>query len=962
MNKKLFFLILLFYSFSIQAQYLPLRIYTSADGLASNQVRDIINDKSGALWIACGSGLSYFTGFKFVNYGLKEGLPDITVLKTETTLKGSIFILTYHGLAFKKADEDYFKKIPIDGEIIDFAVKEKGGDSYHSRILVCVKNQGIFCYSSRSEHKEAWWIKKKNPYSISILKNKAIVCTENGEIYSIDIETKKHTFLKKIPRPAKLKKLNDNSIFAISEKEIYKITYEPTGYKVENLFYSTDKTLVIFDATYTTNNKLWIGTNKYLIRISKEGTKFYTTENGLPELPVFAIFENHDGILWLGTNSGLAKLVNNDMLIYKKIGRENIQSCISLFWDNSKKQIWAGINRGVAIIKTQDSYKFNNDYLNEYMVWAIEKDDKDNYYFATEGGGVVKIQPDGKTTLYKKENNCLPDNRVTDLLYLNKTLYVATKGGFSVLKNGKWQIYTIANGLPASYIRTITHDEKGNIYIATYGAGIVLFKNKNFVQIIKNIRNEYSTIYSVKYKDGVFWATCNYGLVKVERGIAKLYDAKHGFPNYSGVAVLPLENYVWVGTDGGACLFDINQEKVIEIFTKDEGLPGNEFTTHNAICVDSKNNVWIGVFGGLAKINPKTVLTNRKQFNPKIKLKNITYKFKKHQWKITPTLKKIEIPYGAKDITFNLDVIWFRNDYSTAIFYKLQGENEEWKKIENLKNTKVQFNFLSFGDYTLFLKIVNLSGNNQSVEREIVSIKVLKPWWAKEWVILSIILIILAGGGIITLLFVFLKTQHLKSEKERLDKLVAEKTEQLKKANELLREKNKMLAELAERDFLTGLYNRRHAFKVLKLYQKLADRDPNFKISFILIDIDFFKIINDTYGHDAGDFVLKQLSILLRANTRKSDIIARWGGEEFLLILPKTDLEQAKTVAEKLRKAVENTEFEYNGKRIKLTISAGVASLDLGKTHSDKDIEEILIEVDKRLYQAKQGGRNLIIY
>ncbi|BBB32062.1 signal transduction protein [Thermotomaculum hydrothermale] len=957
--KLLIIIIILFSIFPIKAQYLPLRVYTSADGLASNQVRDIKNDSNGALWIGCGSGLSYFTGFKFINYGLKEGLPGISILKIQIIHCGHIFILTYNGLAYKKTDEDYFKKIPIDGEIVDFFVREKHKKSF--TIIVCIKNQGIYCYLPEKGQIENFW-NVKNPYSIVLIKEKAIVSLENGGIYSIDLKTKKHSIITRLNTAAKLKKINEKSLFAISENKVIKITDKGKKFETEKLYSSKDKTLVIFDATISKNNELWIGTNKYLIKKSKKKIKYYTTENGLPELPIFSIFENNDGILWFGTNSGLAKLVNNDITIFKKIQGKDIKSCISLFWDKTKKEMWAGINRGVATIKNQKVRKFENNYLNQYIIWAIEKDNKGNYYFATEGGGVVKLTPQGKTIIFKKENHCLPDNRITDLLYLKNTLYVSTKNGFAVLKNNKWKIFTTANGLPASYIRCIEKDEKGNIYLSTYGAGIIKFKNGEFSGVIKNLKNEFNTIYALSYKNGTFWAACNYGLVKIKDGIAKLYNSKYGFPNYSGVSVLALDNYVWMGTDGGACLFDINAEKVVEILTKDEGLPGNEFTTHNAICKDSENNVWIGVFGGIAKISKKIIAIKNKQFNPKVYLTNITYRYHKQTHKLIPLTNLLEIPYGAKDITFNLDVIWFRNDYSMAIYYKLDGENETWQKLENMKNTKVMFNFLTYGEYTLKLKIVNLAGNNQSIEKKIVSFKVLKPWWAKEWVILTIILLLLVLGAFFTLYFTDLRTKHLKEEKQRLDKLVAEKTRQLQKVNEELIEKNKMLLELAEKDFLTGLYNRRHAIKVLKIYQKLAERENDFKISFILIDIDFFKIINDTYGHDAGDFVLKQLARLMKENTRKSDIVARWGGEEFLIILPKTNLEQAKIVAEKLRKIVEETEFQYKSNKIKFTISAGLTSVDLTTLTSDKEIEKILLEVDKKLYQAKERGRNLIIY
>ena len=956
MSKKLFFLIIFFLNFNLCAQFLPLRVYTSADGLASNQVLEIKSDKNGALWIGCGSGLSYFTGFKFVNYGLKEGLPDITIEKIKPVENG-VFVLTYHGLSFKKDSEDYFRKINIPGEIRDFTVSKIDGKVI---ILSCVKGKGLVLNPFAAVNEERILFSCVDPNSVEVFGGKVIFTRSNGDLYVINPENGKATKLKHFSYPVKLK-AKGNQLLAIGEKGVYKFVYFNKDIFLRELYKSRDDTLFIFDAEVDFSNNLWIGTNKYLMYFSKKNKHYYSTNDGLPELPVFSVFQNKDGIMWFGTNSGLAKLVNNEMIIFKKLKNEDIKSCISLYWDKKEKKMWAGINRGVAVIKGNKIVRFKNKFLDQYVIWAIARDQNGNYYFATEGGGVVKISKEGKTTMFRRENGCLPDNRITDLLFLNNTLYVSTKNGFAFLRDGKWYKFTSENGLPASYIRALTHDEKGNIYLATYGAGIVMFKNNNFVQIIKNLKSEYSTIYALAYKNGVFWACCSYGLIKVKDGIATLYGERNGFPNYSGVAVLPLENYVWVGTDGGACIFDIKREVVVEIFTKDEGLPGNEFTTHNAICKDPDGNVWMGVFGGIARLNEKTIEKEEKKFDPVVILKKITYYNHNQRWVIGGSVKKLTIPYGAKDISFYFDVIWFKNEFSTALFYKLEGENRDWERIDNLRNTKVHFNFLTYGEYKLLLKIVNLSGKNVAVKKEIIQLTVLKPWWAKKWVIFSLFVLFLLGGAVFTMIITHFKTQHLIMEKTRLDKLVAEKTEQLRKANLLLKEKNKMLAELAERDYLTNLYNRRHAMKVIKLYQKLADRDKNFKISFILIDIDFFKVINDTYGHDAGDFILKQLAILLKKNTRKSDIIARWGGEEFLIILPKTNLEQARIVAEKLRKEVEASEFFFNGKIIKFTISAGVACLDLGESYSDEDIERVLKKVDIKLYEAKQSGRNLIV-
>ncbi len=962
MKKILFFLILTLLSQISFSQYLPLRIYSSSDGLASNQVLHITEDKKGALWIGCGSGLSRFNGFKFNNFGLKEGLPDISIIKILPTQTGSVFVLTFQGLSFKNEKEDYFKKVPIEGEITDFTALCNTEKQEKIKIYACVKNQGIFEYRPDKNICTPIGFEKIKPETITEKNGNLITANQSGEIFLIDLNTKKIKKIANLNMPVKLKTYSKNTVFAIGEKNVFSITFNKDTPKTKEIFSSKDKTLIIFDALKSGENEFWIGTNKSLIKLQNGIKKVFTTENGIPELPVFAIFKSSDGTLWIGTNSGLAKLVNAHMLIYKKVAGDDIQSCISLYWDKEKKEIWTGTNRGVYIIKGENTSKLNNEYLNQYVVWDIEKDDKNNYYFATEGGGILKLSPNGKQTIFKKENNSLPYNKVTDLLYANNSLYAATKNGFAVYKKGKWKIYTLANGLPASYIRALAKDDNGNIYLATYGAGIVKYKNGQFSQIIQNLRNEFTITYAVRYQDGKIWAACNYGLIKVENGIATLYDSKNGFPNYSTIAILPLKRYIWVGTDRGTCLFDAKKEKVIQIFTIDEGLPGDEFTTHNAICMDNQNNIWIGTFGGIAKINQKAILESKEKFNPKIFLENITYFYKGRKTKIYPSNKLAILPYGAKDITLNFDIIWFRNEYSISIFYKLMGESPEWKKIDNLKNTTINFNFLSYGEYDLYMKIINYSGHKESIEKKILKLKVKKPWWAKIGFIFLALLLFIVGGGLITLLIVHIRTTKLKKEKEYLDKLVAEKTEQLRIANEKLKEKNELLKEMAEKDFLTGLYNRRHAMKVLRLFQKLADREPNYNISFILIDIDFFKIINDTYGHDAGDYVLKELAKLLEENTRKADIVARWGGEEFLIILPKTNLEGAKKTAEKLRKIVEEKTFNYKGDIIRLTISAGVASLDLTKDGSNRDIENLLIDVDKKLYQAKQSGRNLIVY
>ena len=162
---------------------------------------------------------------------------------------------------------------------------------------------------------------------------------------------------------------------------------------------------------------------------------------------------------------------------------------------------------------------------------------------------------------------------------------------------------------------------------------------------------------------------------------------------------------------------------------------------------------------------------------------------------------------------------------------------------------------------------------------------------------------------------------------------------------------NKKLYEKSITDPLTGLYNREYMIEYLKKKIEEAKR-YKFPLSIAMIDIDFFKKINDTYGHLIGDCVLKELSNLLKNNFRDSDVVVRYGGEEILIIMPFTDKESACDKLEKFRKLVEKYKF-CDKKNIKLTISAGV-----GGYENEETLEELILKADRNVYFAKKHGRN----
>jgi len=175
-------------------------------------------------------------------------------------------------------------------------------------------------------------------------------------------------------------------------------------------------------------------------------------------------------------------------------------------------------------------------------------------------------------------------------------------------------------------------------------------------------------------------------------------------------------------------------------------------------------------------------------------------------------------------------------------------------------------------------------------------------------------------------------------------------TQKLEKAQEEL----KLLASL---DPMTKLFNRRYFFEMSKSILDLAKRNKT-DTAVIMLDIDNFKNVNDTYGHKTGDDVIIALSLELQKISRKSDIVSRWGGEEFLILLPNTNINGSMIIAEKIRKNIEELAIDLKGdKKLQFTVSLGVSQVN---NKSNDDIEATINRADEALYKAKNSGRNMV--
>ena len=229
------------------------------------------------------------------------------------------------------------------------------------------------------------------------------------------------------------------------------------------------------------------------------------------------------------------------------------------------------------------------------------------------------------------------------------------------------------------------------------------------------------------------------------------------------------------------------------------------------------------------------------------------------------------------------------------------------------------------------LQVVEIYGSDLMVENKL----------GFAYIFASVVAFFLLSTSII----IWLITRHKRVEAEARGSLQASKAE--------LEKSNKSLQMLAITDFLTGLYNRQRLDEILRQEVNRANRYKS-PLGFAIFDIDHFKRVNDTYGHDIGDQVLIELAELVKSRIRDTDTVGRWGGEEFILICSETDREGMQHFTESLRKAISETEFSVVGD---LSASFGITVYVEGES-----IQEMVVRADTALYDAKEQGRNRVIF
>ncbi len=719
---------------------------------------------------------------------------------------------------------------------------------------------------------------------------------------------------------------------------------------------------------------------------------------------VFWMTEDSSGVLWITTRyGGVNKLYDglSKFGLYRSIPEDentlNANEVYSFVADEDGK-VWLGtFGGGLNMFDRQSGkmtfYMNNPDdptSLSNNKVYYLHRAADGKLWVATYGGGLNLLnERTGEFTTYRNSDETpygIIMNYPTTLEdAADGKLWVGTLGfGFFLFNPATAEIETIYEPLPddessltEGTIYDMTYDQDGSLWLATARGGMEMFdpKSGTFTHHENDVENDNSilsdTVHALYFdaEQEIIWAATAGGLSGYDKAedLWRNYTKEDGLPSDTLTGIQPGENgQLWVSsTKGISHLIPTENGFVFRNYTVADGLQGDQFQIASSY-LGPDGEIFFGGSNGATYFHPDQLQDNA--YLPQIAFTafylNNELVLPGSELLPQPIEKteEINLPYEKNVFTIKFAALSYQLPAKNLYQYKLNGFDDDWSPAGHW--TEARYTNLAPGKYTFAIRAANNDGVWNPVPKKL-TINILPAWWQSIWFkILSVL-----GAFLLIFGIVQLRTQGIRSLNLELEKRVAANTDALRFAQKKLYETNRelenqlhevnllqeKLKEQATCDPLTGLYNRRYLNDILAKEISRACRDET-PLVFILLDLDHFKQVNDTYGHAGGDKALVALGKLLMEYTRTNDFAFRYGGEEFMVLLPNVDLQTARKRATELLALVRELDIEHEGLSIPLTTSIGIASFP----QHGNSAEAVLLAMDDALYQAKHRGRDRV--
>jgi diguanylate cyclase (GGDEF)-like protein len=756
------------------------------------------------------------------------------------------------------------------------------------------------------------------------------------------------------------------------------------------------------------DGRLWVGTTSGLNLVDRASGTFVRYEKdsanntSLGDNNITAIYEDRSGLLWIGTKTqGINKWDPRTWSYGLENPQENIdgtetQPNVTSFVEDDAGTLWVGtFGDGLNAMNrtTGEVVNYRNDpgsdfRISDDSVMSLMRDRDGKIWVGTMNRGINRIDPkagSSETLSHDPENpNSLSANGIM-ALYEDQAglVWVGTFGGGISRFDPATKIFTRfradannINSLSSDRVTSFAEDPSGRMWIGTDSGGLNLFDpvTEKFYRFRHDPDDSATlaadTVYSINVdKSGTVWVgTHGGGLDRVVGDVSK--SPSIHFENLSVDDGLPNDviygaqfdnaGLMWLSTNYGISKYDPDTGEINNLHRKD-GLQSEEFN-FGAHYRSSTGELFFGGHNGFNAFHPDEI-----EVSKVVPLIALTGFFNNND-SIKSDLPVddhdgIEISWKDNTVAFEFAALDYALPSENRYMYKLEGFDREWIDLGNRR--RVTYTDLNDGHYLLRVRAANSAGIWNEAGYTL-PVKVTAAPWDTWWAYLGYI-------ALFAQLVAFLWLgHHRKMRREeayshRLEQEVEQRTEKLLDKNQQLRDLNQALQESSLSDPLTGLRNRRFVFEEvsrdLKIIQrKLSEERDGLDASatsdlvFMMIDLDHFKPINDTFGHAAGDQMLLEFRDVLLSICRRSDFVIRWGGDEFVVIAKQARQSETEALAERIRSTVADHDFTLgDGQIVRTTCSIGFAAYPLFRNSpDDSDLDQIINLADSLMYEAKK--------
>ena len=932
------------------AQYAH-EIWNAKSGLPEADVMAILQTRDGYLWVGTEEGLARFDGVRFTVFDRKTSpLPNNRVQALAETLDGSLWIGTENGLSQLKDHQftNYSTREGLPSNNIRDLWAEPGGPLWITTVA------GVRMWGNNGFERNPSIEKISGNYPRQLLR------TRHGETWVAS-----DTGLQVVGKDAAM--MPDSMPF---DRKVVRVLLEDSA------------------------GTLWIGTTVGLYRLIDGKFEAYSVGRRLSHPEITALLEDRDRNLWVGTlGEGLTRINKNGVLRYSVAdGLSGIE--VKSLYEDRAGNLWVGtFGGGIEIFRDTIFTPYGKrEGISQNVVWTVMEGRDSSIWIGTQSGGLNRLK-DGKVTVYSTRQG-FTDNTVGSLfeakdgtLWLGKdsglsrfrdgtissaptassalheqihsvyqdpsgTLWIGTRtSGLVRLRNGNYTYFNSQNGLPHNNVQAIIPARGGGLWIGTLG-GLSYFRDGKFRNLTSKDGLSADQVISL-YEDaqGTLWIGTD-GLNRLKNGKITTYADAEGLFDQNPLAIVEDNfGYLWLSTNKG--IFRVSKQQLNDFadgrtkqltpvsFGTADGMRSAECNggSSPAAWKDHNGNLWFATVAGVLKVDSKVPGS---RFPLQLHIESVWADKKE----ITPSAD-FQLPPGGHELEFHYSAPYFTGSGHVHYKYKLVGFDKDW--VDAGSRMVAYYTNLSPGEYRFQVSASTLDPSPNSADTE-VSFYLMPHFYQTEIFYIAVAVVIV---GLIFLGWLWMNRFMIARQNE-LKQLVKARTLELEAEKAELLEAKAALAQQASHDSLTGLMNRAAIFRILEEEMTQAERERT-SFAVIVADLDHFKNVNDTYGHLVGDDVLREFARRLNSNLRMYDHAGRFGGEEFLIVMPGLSDEAAERIRELHRKLSEES-FIAENIELRVTCSLGVAWF----TPDIRSTEELVNLADEALYAAKANGRNRV--